>query len=980
MQLGISVLTNSGKPEYNKVIKLLTSTETMYNRLIMACESDAGTTMRNGSNLLIKLLAALILSVPLFSNTLSGQVATGTAVCYGDPINLHCTLTGCELTGATYHWSNSSGSWTSGEPDPVIFAGSAGYATDVFSLNLLLPPPVGGSLSASYSIFVRDSIAIEETQQNVQCYGGSDGAIRITAFRGGDPYSYLWSNGSTMCNLSGLYAGTYTVTVSDPGGCSKTGSYEITGPLSALEIGNVHVTNTNCNGSNEGSIDITVTGGVIPYDFLWSTGETTEDISSLLIGNYTVTVTDGNLCTQTGSWTVAGECDPVCYGQPIYLYCTLQECAAPGATFRWMNASGSWTSDEPDPVIYPGSTGYASDTFLLTLYYSPPEGSFSVGTYMVSLLSPIEITAAQKDVRCFGTAEGSISITSLTGEYPYQYYWSNGSTLPDQTDLPAGTYTVTVTDANNCSGVASYTINEPQSPVIFSIVQVTPADCNGSNEGAIDISVTGGVPPYQFIWSTGDTTEDIEFLTAGVYSVTVNDANGCVITGNWMVNGECPKVCYGQPIYLYCTLPGCPMPGATYLWTNSSGSWTSAEPDPVIYPGDPGYAADVFTLVLQFAPPENGFATGSYLVTIADPIVISGTQSDVVCSGGSDGSIEISVTGGVPPYAYDWSNGVKSCNQGGLSAGTYTVTVTDFIGCSATAAFTIVELHLPVGIADVKVTGTDCNGSNFGTIDITVNGGTPPYDFLWSTGDLTEDIASLAVGDYTVTITDANNCTRSGKWTITGVCQPVCFGQPIYLFCTLAGCAMPGATFLWTNSSGSWTSDESDPVIEPGTPGYAADIFSLTILYSPPEGSFSTGSYQVTLADCIKVSENGSLQTISNEPASVENGNTGPAFGDAVPTNGHNSMINSVRNVSGVCVVKAYPNPTTGLFTLDLTSMPQTRPVQVELLSMLSEKVFSRTLPAGSKHLMSLSDKPCGTYLLRVYSIEEVYTVKIIKE
>lgn len=947
---------------------MITHIDTMSKEIFMACRIYANSIPVLKVPGHFRLFIAIISFMLVFSGTALPQVASYSSVCYGEPIYLHCTLPGCELSAATFHWLNKSGSWTSDVQDPVIFPGAPGYATDIFTLTLHLPQPVGGVTMKSYNVVVRDSISIEGTQSNVQCNGTAEGAIKIAVTGAGSPYVYSWSNGSASGNLTGLTAGIYTVTVTDFYDCSKIASFIITGPEFPLTINTAGVLNADCNGGNQGAIDIDVTGGAAPYQYLWSTGQITEDISSVIAGTYTVTVTDANNCSQSGSWTVEAVCDPVCYGQPIYLFCTLSGCAMPGATYLWRNSSGSWTSGEADPVIYPGTNGYASDVFSLYLEYAPPEGSFSTGSYLVTLRDPLDIDMITSDVLCQGGADGTVAVTASGGAEPYNFQWSNGSGLPDLTGLSAGTYSLTVSDANGCSGFASCTIHEPASPVTVDDAGITNADCNGGNGGAIDVTVSGGTPPYSFLWSTGDTSEDVTSLVAGTYTVTVTDANNCSLTGDWIVDAVCAHVCYGEPVYLFCTLPGCPSPGATFLWTNSSGSWTSDEPDPVIMPGTPGYASDVFSLTLFYAPPEGSTSVGSYKVTINDPIEISGTQNNVPVYGGSGGTIELTVTGGEPPYTFNWSNGSCVCRQTGLTCGTYTVTVTDAINCTNVATFTITGLQSPVVISNVLVTHADCSGSSDGAIDIQVTGGTAPYGFLWNTGDITEDISSLVVGEYSVTVSDQNNFIRTGSWMVPGICDPVCDGQPIYLFCTLPGCPAPGATFFWSNSSGSWTSTESDPVIYPGTQGYATDIFSLFLLYAPPEGSFSHGSYYITLEDCQKNNDLQSPQSINDpsEPASAPGGNASLGSSGSGPSHDPSCRV--------------YPNPTTGLITLDFAGMNDPGGVQTEVYSLLGEKIMSQKLGSEQGHTLSLAGRPNGNYLLRLYSKEKVVTVKILKQ
>ncbi len=250
-----------------------------------------------------------------------------------------------------------------------------------------------------------------------------------------------------------MAAGTYTVTVTDANACTKTLSATITQP-SALTLSKTQV-DVLCNGNSTGSIDLTVSGGTSPYTYAWSNSATTQDISNLVAGTYTVTVTDANACTKTISATIA---------QP----------------------------------------------------------------------SALTLSKTQVNVLCKGNSTGSIDLTVSGGTSPYTYAWSNSATTQDISGLVAGTYTVTVTDANSCTKTISATITEPSAGLALSTT-VTNSTCGNSN-GAIDLTTTGGTAPYTYSWTGGVTTEDRSNISAGTYTVTVTDANGCTKTVSATVN------------------------------------------------------------------------------------------------------------------------------------------------------------------------------------------------------------------------------------------------------------------------------------------------------------------------------------------------------------------------------------------------------------------------------------------------------------
>jgi hypothetical protein len=312
---------------------------------------------------------------------------------------------------------------------------------------------------------------------NVSCNGANDGSINLTVTGGADctAYTFNWSNGATTEDVSNLRAGTYSVTVTDANGCSTSSSFTLTEPAQLLSSG-VAATyvcghNVSCAGSNDGSINLTVTGGAscTAYTYLWSNGATTEDVSNLTAGNYSVTVTDANGCSTTSNFTLT----------------------------------------EPDELRVRSITS----------------ATFECG-YNIS---------------CNGASDGSIDLTPEGGAtcVAYTYNWSNGATTEDLGGLTAGTYNVTVTDANGCSTTASITLTQPallqSSGIAATYACGTNVSCNGANDGSINLTATGGADcrAYTFNWSNGATTEDVSNLTAGTYSVTVTDANGCSTTSSF---------------------------------------------------------------------------------------------------------------------------------------------------------------------------------------------------------------------------------------------------------------------------------------------------------------------------------------------------------------------------------------------------------------------------------------------------------------
>ncbi|MBC6996021.1 SprB repeat-containing protein, partial [Lewinella lacunae] len=321
--------------------------------------------------------------------------------------------------------------------------------------------------------------------------------------------------------------------------------------------------------------------------------------------------------------------------------------------------------------------------------------------------------------------------------------WSNGQTTATATGLAAGIYTVTVTDANGCTETATGTVNEPTELTLTGME--TDVECNGDATGAINITVGGGTPDYTYLWSNGATTEDLTGLTAGIYSVTVTDANDCTIEATFEVEestdleatiADTDVLCNGDTDGTLTVVVTGGTPDYSYLWSNGQTTATATS-----------LAAGTYTVTVTDANGCTEIATG----TVNEPTDLEAAiaDTDVLCNGDTDGTLTVVATGGTPDYTYLWSNGQTTATANGLAAGTYTVTVTDANGCTETATGMVNEpTDLEATIADADVL---CNGDTDGTLTVVATGGTPDYTYLWSNGQTTATATGLAAGIYTVT-------------------------------------------------------------------------------------------------------------------------------------------------------------------------------------------------------------------------------------
>jgi hypothetical protein len=575
-------------------------------------------------------------------------------------------------------------------------------------------------------------------------------------------------------------------------------------------------TNVNCNGGSTGAVDLTVSGGTAPYTYLWSNGATTQDLTGLTAGTYSVTVRDGLFCnsvhtfviTQPAAITVtAANTNVSCNGgNNGAINITVAGGVAP-YTYNWSNGA-----------VCQDLAGLTAGTYSVVV--RDANACIRTMSYTITQPSILAVTNALTHVSCFGGTNGVVNITVTGGVSPYTYIWSTGATTQDIEGRPAGTYSVAITDANGCTANRTYTIIQP---AVINVTNVnTNVSCNGGTNGAINITVTGGVAPYSYSWSNGATTQDVTGLCAGTYSVTVVDVRGCIKTRTYTITQ--PSViavtntinnvsCFaGTNGAINITVTGGVAP-YTYVW--NTGATTQD-----LY----GRAAGTYSVNITDA---NGCTT-SRVYTITQPAIIDVTNvnTNVSCNGGANGAINITVTGGVAPYTYSWSNGATTQDISGLAAGCYTVTVVDFKGCTKTRNFTITQ---PAPIVLTGTTNTVVCGClhGMGEIYLDVTGGTAPYTFLWSNGATSQNPTGLWTGTYSVVVTDGNGCTATGSYSVispvamsiySSVGNATCNGASDGTIAVAVTGGIAPYTYSW--STGATTSSVS---------GLAAGVYSVAV-------------------------------------------------------------------------------------------------------------------------------------------------------
>lgn len=331
------------------------------------------------------------------------------------------------------------------------------------------------------------------------CPSQSNGSITLNVSGGISPYTYTWTNGATSKDISNLPAGNYNVTVKDAANNSVTLASQVS--LTAMSASTTQVNPTS---GNNGSINLTVTGGNTPYKFLWSNNATTEDINNLAAGEYTYTVTDANNCTLTGKVTltnpnggpldavVNASVNPACAGQNNGSISVTASGGTPPYTYAWTGPNNFTSTNEDISNLVAG-------TYKLTVK-DAANGTKTSTDIVLTAPAAISVSGTKKDVTSSSASDGAITLNTVSGgTAPYTYRWSDGVTSKDRTSISSGNYAVTVTDSKGCTNGASFNIIVSGNTCFTSSRVFTP-----NNDGLNDLfslSCAGNFSNQLFIYN-----------------------------------------------------------------------------------------------------------------------------------------------------------------------------------------------------------------------------------------------------------------------------------------------------------------------------------------------------------------------------------------------------------------------------------------------------------------------------------------------
>ncbi|MFH1320459.1 MAG: PKD domain-containing protein [Bacteroidota bacterium] len=821
--------------------------------------------------------------------------------------------------------------------DPSSQTGATAFGLCPGTYTVTVADSSGCMTTNSLSITEPAAITLVLNAVDATC-GNPDGDASVVASNGVGTYTYLWDDPGTQSTdtATGLSAGTYNVTVTDSMGCFAVGTVSVN-DAGAATVTISSSTGVSCNGGSDGQATVSATGGTPPYAYLWDDAgsQTTASATGLIAGIYNVSVTDSAGCVATVSVTI---------GEPSALTTSLSgndascngDCdgdatvTAAGGTmpyaYLW-NDSGAQTTSI--------ATGLCAGTYSATLTDS--NGCTATDSVVISEPAVLVLSLSSVDASC-GNPDGSATVVTSGGIPPYNYLWDDPASQTADTvaGLAVGTYNVVVSDANSCTGTGNIAVNNAGAPTV-SILSSVDVNCNGGADGSITLSVTGGTPPYYYLWDDplSQTTLAATGLSAGIFNATITDSTGCIaiildtinepsapvsLIAN-SVNSSC-----GQSDGEVSVIAAGGTTPYTYLWDDPGSSTT----DTVT-----GLAAGTYNITVTDA--NDCQDTASVVITEPHMLSIAATGTDVNCNGVCDGDAFAVLSGGSTPYYYLWNDPASQTTSTatGLCAGVYDVVGADSIGCPATTTVAIGEP--PALTVTTTVNNISCYGACDGNATVTVTGGTSPYSYLWDDPgtQATSSATGLCAGTFNVTVTDANGCTETSSATIS---EP-----PALNITSTVDTATYGVAdgIIYLNVSG-------------GTASY-----NYTWSNGAPDSSVATGlaagTYGVTVMDA-----NGCLDSASidvPEATGIEN-------------------PQGFQNPEGLGI---YPNPTEGLITFDI-KLKETTDVEIQIQNVVGEILHSYSLGEIQKvmHEVDMSELPNGVYFVKLVTKDSSINKRIV--
>jgi gliding motility-associated-like protein len=689
---------------------------------------------------------------------------TGTNLSCATPCNGSVALNITTTTTPSYTFA-----WSNGATTQNISGLCAGnYSVTMTDANTC-------TAAANVTITAPTAISATAAVTNASCNNTCNGAIAVTASGGTPGYQYSLNGAPNQVsnNYSALCDGAYVVRVTDANGCFINVNANITEPP-VLNINLVSTVPASCGVAN-GSLTVSASGGTPGYQFtVGAVTQASGTFTGLGAGTYNVIVTDANGCTKNLSVTIASTVSPtatILSQQPVSCFGGFNGSAVIGVTGGTPGYTFSLTPGGPTNQASNVFNNLAAGVYNVTV----TDANNCTANVPLTIVQPTQLTYTTTitNATCNGLCNGQIQITASGGTMPYDYSHDNGLTfspINPITNLCAGTVDIVVRDSKGCLVNSTVNITQP-APLSATFTTVNPV-CNGSCDGSITVTPAGGVPAYNYSLNggTAQTSSTILNVCAGTQDVLITDANGCTLEVN-PVLVDPPAIVLTQ---VSMTESNCgfnngelvvsatgPNPGFTYSMNGGPGQPNGTFQN--LYAGAYDMVAtDVLGCEVHTFFGVNDIEMSGILITQTDPL----------CYGAMDGTVEVTNVSGAAPITYELDNSGSTQFSGffpGLGAGSHIIVIADFGNCVFTIPLNMDEPD-PL-VFDPVVTDVACFGASTGEIQFTDTlGGTPSYRFSIDGGSNFSSggsFTNLAVGTYNLAMTDNNGCMEFGSVTIT---------------------------------------------------------------------------------------------------------------------------------------------------------------------------------------------------------------------
>ena len=823
----------------------------------------------------------------------------------------------------TYNWSN-------GDNTAMISNLAPGnYTVTVTDIN-------GCTTTESVTINGVDceDFDANSTSTNITCNGDGNGTGLVVGINGTEPYEYSWSNDETTASIGGLEAGFYFVTVTDANDCTSVTGVTITEPDEL--VAPVTSTSETASNANDGTASVFPQGGTMDYTYLWSNNETTSTIVGLMPGDYSVTVTDANMCTATNQVTVNSfDCGSfsidittqniTCFNQNDGTATVINNGGQGPYEYDWSNDSEAFAIAELAP-----------DTYQVTV----TDANGCSGVLEATITQPAELVAAvtSNDESSNGANDGSATASPNGGTSPYTYQWSNNETTETISNLPPGDYTVTVLDANDCTYIEMVTVEEFGCALSAS-VQTSNATCPNVADGlATVMDIIGGNGPYTYAWSNGDMDAMAENLLPGNYTVTLTDIGGCPFIEMVTIEGEddeLPTVNV-QNITIELDANGEANIDAQMLDNGSADNCGMVNITANVMSFDCSNIGEN-EVVLTVTDANNNSNQATAIVTVEDniaPVLTSCPENITVVGCNEDVDYNL-------PTFTDNCNATVTLAEGFPSGEPFPVgetpviyEITDDGGNTITCNF-MVTLDYDLSF-DSNVTPPSCPGFNDGFAALSVDGGFAPYFIQFEGGG---DPVNLSAGSYGVTIVDNIGCSVTGDVIVED--------PPLLTF--EVGTITPAVN--------GQANGEVELDINGGTPPYNVQwLLNGTVVSTDQNPTdLLPGDYIAQVSDSKDC-------TVSTETITVDN---------VVGTN----------ELTLIEDLKIFPNPTSGALFVELILKEKTR-IELSVLDVTGKVVqpiiANQNATDKTTFTADLNELANGVYWVRLLIGNEVLTRKVM--